>query len=53
MGKKGGTSCLTVVKRAFRFPSKKNEKRSGRRREEHDQEEEGKVIHDALIMNND
>ncbi|XP_034906062.1 protein IQ-DOMAIN 18 [Populus alba] len=42
MGKKGGTSCLTVVKRAFRFPSKENEKRSGRRREDHDQEEEGK-----------
>uniref|UniRef100_A0A6N2KVM7 DUF4005 domain-containing protein n=1 Tax=Salix viminalis TaxID=40686 RepID=A0A6N2KVM7_SALVM len=42
MGKKSGTSWLTIVKRAFRFPSKENEKRSSRRREEHYQEEEGK-----------
>nr|DAD18040.1 TPA_asm: hypothetical protein HUJ06_019503 [Nelumbo nucifera] len=42
MGKKAGTSWLTVVKRAFRSPTKENEKRSGRRREDHDQEEEEK-----------
>ncbi|KAL9345720.1 hypothetical protein Peur_060573 [Populus x canadensis] len=42
MGKKGGTSWLTIVKRAFRSPSKENEKKSSRRREEHDQEEEEK-----------
>ncbi|KAJ6297847.1 hypothetical protein OIU76_019040 [Salix suchowensis] len=42
MGKKSDTSWLTIVKRAFRFPSKENEKRSSRRREEHYQEEEGK-----------
>ncbi|KAG5235828.1 protein IQ-DOMAIN [Salix suchowensis] len=38
MGKKGGTSWLTKVKRAFRSPSKENdEKKSSRRGEEHDQ----------------
>jgi hypothetical protein len=44
MGKKGGTSWLTIVKRAFRSPSKENEKKSSRSREEHDQEEEEKVM---------
>lgn len=43
MGKKGGTSWLTVVKRAFRSPTKENEKKTSRRREEPDQEEEEKV----------
>ncbi|KAJ6727738.1 PROTEIN IQ-DOMAIN 14-LIKE ISOFORM X1 [Salix koriyanagi] len=43
MGKKGGTSWLTKVKRAFRSPSKENdEKKSSRRGEEHDHEEEEK-----------
>ncbi|XP_043718416.1 protein IQ-DOMAIN 17-like [Telopea speciosissima] len=42
MGKKGGTSWLTAVKRAFRSPTKDNETRSSRRREDHDQEEEEK-----------
>ncbi|CBI34598.3 unnamed protein product, partial [Vitis vinifera] len=40
MGKKGGSSWLTVVKRAFRSPIKDNEKKSSRRREEHELEEE-------------
>ncbi|RVW14853.1 hypothetical protein CK203_072205 [Vitis vinifera] len=39
-GKKGGSSWLTVVKRAFRSPIKDNEKKSSRRREEHELEEE-------------
>ncbi|KAK9279123.1 hypothetical protein L1049_012798 [Liquidambar formosana] len=39
MGKKGGTSWLTAVKRAFRSPTKASEK-SSRRREEQDQEED-------------
>ncbi|CAK9170348.1 unnamed protein product [Ilex paraguariensis] len=39
MGKKGGTSWLTAVKKAFRSPTKANEKNSSRRREEHEQEE--------------
>lgn len=34
MGKKGGSSWLTAVKRAFRSPSKENEKRNTRRKEE-------------------
>ncbi|KAK9292349.1 hypothetical protein L1049_020315 [Liquidambar formosana] len=43
MGKIGGSSWLTVVKNAFRSPSKESEKRSsGRRRDEHEQEEEEK-----------
>ncbi|OVA04723.1 IQ motif [Macleaya cordata] len=43
MGKKEGTSWLTAVKRAFRSPTKKNDKTSGgRRREEHEEEEEEK-----------
>lgn len=42
MGKTGGSSWLTVVKRAFRSPTKENEKRSSRRREENEQEEEEK-----------
>lgn len=43
MGKIGGTSWLTVVKRAFRSsPTKElqNEKRSSSRREEHEQDRE-------------
>lgn len=45
MGKIGGSSSwLTVVKRAFRSPTKEaNEKRSSRRREEHEADEEEKV----------
>lgn len=44
MGKKGGTSWLTVVKRAFRSPSKNEDKKSSRRKEENEQEEEEQVI---------
>ncbi|XWS76816.1 hypothetical protein CRYUN_Cryun01aG0209900 [Craigia yunnanensis] len=41
MGKNGGTSWLTAVKRAFRSPTKEShDKRSNRRREEPDQQEE-------------
>ncbi|XP_057951317.1 protein IQ-DOMAIN 17-like [Malania oleifera] len=39
MGKTGGSSWFTAVKRAFRSPAKETEKRSSRRRE-HDQEED-------------
>ncbi|KAK6128225.1 hypothetical protein DH2020_038029 [Rehmannia glutinosa] len=46
MGKKGGSSWLTAVKRAFRSPSKDSEKKSCRRKVDHQQEdEEEKVIH--------
>ncbi|KAK1262097.1 Protein IQ-DOMAIN 31 [Acorus gramineus] len=39
MGKKGGNSWLTAVKRAFRSPSKdSNEKKSSRQREDHKRE---------------
>ncbi|KAJ4728033.1 Protein IQ-DOMAIN like [Melia azedarach] len=41
MGKKGGTSWLTAVKRAFRSPTKESDKKSSRqRREEYEQEED-------------
>ncbi|KAK4849620.1 hypothetical protein QYF36_026623 [Acer negundo] len=41
MGKKGGTSWLTAVKRAFRSPTKDSDKRCNRqRREDHEQEED-------------
>ncbi|XVF12752.1 hypothetical protein REPUB_Repub08aG0146500 [Reevesia pubescens] len=40
MGKIGGNSWLTAVKKAFRSPTKENEKRSCRRREDSEQEEE-------------
>ena len=41
MGKKGGTSWLTAVKRAFRSPTKEShDNRSNKRREEPDQQEE-------------
>ncbi|KAJ0111951.1 hypothetical protein Patl1_00681 [Pistacia atlantica] len=41
MGKKGGTSWLTAVKRAFRSPTKESDRRSNKqRREENDQEED-------------
>lgn len=50
MGKKGGSSWLTAVKRAFRSPTKDGDKKSSsssRRREdhehEHEQEDEEKV----------
>ncbi|MQL68865.1 hypothetical protein Taro_001154 [Colocasia esculenta] len=45
MGKKGGSSWLTAVKRAFRSPSKDSEKKGGaptRQREEHEQEDDEK-----------
>ncbi|GAB4861539.1 hypothetical protein Ancab_036731 [Ancistrocladus abbreviatus] len=41
MGKKGGTSWLTAVKRAFRSPTKETDKvRNCRRKEDHDHEDE-------------
>ncbi|KAF3975002.1 hypothetical protein CMV_001716 [Castanea mollissima] len=42
MAKKSSSSWLTIVKRAFRSPTKENEKKSSKRRDEHDQEEEEK-----------
>ncbi|KAK6935615.1 IQ motif, EF-hand binding site [Dillenia turbinata] len=42
MGKKGGTSWLTVVKRAFRSPTRDSEKKNSRRREDQDHEDEEK-----------
>ncbi|KAJ8650241.1 hypothetical protein MRB53_003264 [Persea americana] len=42
MGKKGRTSWLTAVKRAFRSPSKENDKKSSKRREEQEVEDEEK-----------
>lgn len=52
MGKRGGTSWLTAVKRAFRSPTKESEKKSSRqRREEHDQEDDDeKVFFFQLII---
>lgn len=44
MGKKGSSSWLTAVKRAFRSPTKDSEKRSGRRREDCDQEEDEEKV---------
>jgi hypothetical protein len=43
MVKIGGSSWLNAVKRAFRSPSKENDKKSSRRREVYEQEEEEKV----------
>lgn len=40
MGKKGGSSWLTAVKRAFRSPTKDADKRSTRRKEDHDHEDD-------------
>ncbi|OIW02278.1 hypothetical protein TanjilG_11172 [Lupinus angustifolius] len=40
MGKKGSSSWLTAVKRAFRSPTKDSDKRSSRRREDYDHEED-------------
>ncbi|CAL9112641.1 unnamed protein product, partial [Musa textilis] len=45
MGRKGSSSWLTAVKRAFRSPSKDAEKKTARRREQPDQEEEENVSH--------
>lgn len=42
MGKVGGTSWLAAVKRAFRSPTKDNEKKSCRRREDREPEDEEK-----------
>ncbi|GMJ13620.1 IQ-domain 17 [Hibiscus trionum] len=42
MGKIGGNSWLTAVKKAFRSPTKENQKRSSRRREDNEHEEEDK-----------
>ncbi|KAK6147317.1 hypothetical protein DH2020_018229 [Rehmannia glutinosa] len=46
MGKKGGSSWLTAVKRAFRSPSKDSEKKSCRRKVDHQQEDEEEKRHD-------
>lgn len=48
MGKNGGNSWLNAVKKAFRSPMKENEKRSIRRREENEQEDEEKVNRQRL-----
>lgn len=51
MGKKGSSSWLNAVKRAFRSPTKDSDKKSGRRREDCDQEEdEEKVLQKFKIM---
>ncbi|KAJ6410934.1 hypothetical protein OIU84_007649 [Salix udensis] len=42
MGKIGGSSWLNAVKRAFRAPSKENDKKSSRKREVQEQDEEEK-----------
>ncbi|KAK8576504.1 hypothetical protein V6N13_032425 [Hibiscus sabdariffa] len=42
MGKIGGNSWLTAVKKAFRSPTKENQKRSSTRRDDNDGEEEEK-----------
>ncbi|KAL8053299.1 hypothetical protein ABFS82_05G062500 [Erythranthe guttata] len=40
MGKKGGTSWLTAVKRAFRSPTKDSDKKISRRKVDHPQEDD-------------
>lgn len=52
MGKKSGISWFTIVKRAFRSPSKNdNEKRNSRRREdEFELEEEEKVRNTNITL---
>ncbi|XP_068651291.1 protein IQ-DOMAIN 17-like [Aristolochia californica] len=42
MGKKGGSSWLTAVKRAFRSPTKENENKCSKRREDQEVEEDEK-----------
>lgn len=49
MGKKGGTSWLTAVKRAFRSPSKENDKKSSKQREEQELEDEEKVSKNSCL----
>ena len=44
MEKKGGSSWLIAMKKAFRSPTKETNKRCGRRREEHDQEEDEEKV---------
>lgn len=48
MGKKGGTSWLTAVKRAFRSPTKDSNRR---RDDHHDQEEDEDKVTDWLLLN--
>lgn len=43
MGKKGGSSWLTAVKRAFRSPSKDAENKAKKRREGQEADDEEKV----------
>lgn len=43
MGKKGGSSWLTAVKRAFRSPSKVAESKAKKRREDQEVDDEEKV----------
>lgn len=50
MGKKGSSSWLTAVKRAFRSPTKDTDKRSGRRREDCDQEEDEEKVFYFLTL---
>ena len=44
MGKRGGSSWLIAVKRPFKFPTKETDKRGGKIREEHNQEEDEEKI---------
>lgn len=50
MGKIGGSSWLSAVKRAFWSPTKENEKKSSRRREDHEQEDAEKVKFCSLSL---
>lgn len=44
MGKKGGSSWLTAVKRVLRSPGKDSEKKNHRRKDDEQEEEEEKVL---------
>ena len=50
MGKKGGSSWLTVVKRAFRSPAKENDKRNAGTTGHGREEEEEKVFFASHVM---
>jgi hypothetical protein len=50
MGKKGGSSWLTVVKRAFRSPNKENDKRTAGTTGHDQEEDEEKVFFASHFM---
>lgn len=52
MGKKGGTSWLTAVKRAFRSPTKESHDKRSNRRRDHESDQQQEEDEEKVLISN-